>query len=57
MDAANARRAFRRVAAKAGLVAEDRTPRELQNGFVSLLSDGGMPLERISRSVGHTTRP
>nr|WP_322769405.1 tyrosine-type recombinase/integrase [Frankia sp. Cr1] len=48
------RRAFRRVAAAAGLVAKDWTPRELRHSFVSLLSDDGMPLERISRLVGHS---
>ncbi len=30
------------------------TPRELRHSFVSLLSDGGVPLEQISRLVGHS---
>jgi len=46
--------AFRRVAAAAGLVARDWTPRELRHSFVSLLSDGGVPIEQISRLVGHS---
>lgn len=41
LDAANVRRAFRTVAAKAGLTAEDWTPRELRHGLVSLLSSRG----------------
>jgi integrase len=28
--------------------------RELRHSFVSLLSDDGMPIEHISRLVGHT---
>lgn len=38
---------------KAGLVEKDRTPRELRYSFVSLLSDSGMPIEQISRLMGH----
>ncbi|MBV9161978.1 MAG: site-specific integrase [Pseudonocardiales bacterium] len=51
---ANVRREFRRVIEAAGLVAKDWTPRELRHSFVSLLSDGGMPIEQISRLVGHS---
>jgi integrase len=29
-------------------------PRELRHSFVSLLSDAGVPIERISRLVGHS---
>jgi delta 1-pyrroline-5-carboxylate dehydrogenase len=29
------------------------TPRELRHSFVSVLSDAGVPLEEISRLVGH----
>lgn len=29
-------------------------PRELRHSFVSLLSDDGMPIEQISRLVGHS---
>lgn len=54
MNAANVRRAVRRVLRAAGLKGEEWTPRELRHSFVSLLSDGGVPLEQISRLVGHT---
>jgi integrase len=53
LDAANVRRGFRRIAAAAGLPAHDWTPRELRHSFVSLLSDDGVPIEQISRLVGH----
>lgn len=53
MEARNVRRAFRRVAGKAGLNAEKWTPRELRHSFVSLLSDRGVPIEQIARLVGH----
>ena len=29
-------------------------PRELRHSFVSLLSDAGVPIEHISRLVGHS---
>jgi integrase len=48
------RRAVRRILRTAGLNAEEWTPRELRHSFVSLLSDDGVPIERISRLVGHT---
>lgn len=54
LDAANVRRAFRKVATSAGLSPKDWTPRELRHSFVSLLSDGGMAIEQISRLVGHS---
>jgi integrase len=54
LDAANVRRAFRRIAKTAGLVATDWTPRELRHSFVSLLSDDGVPMEKISLLVGHS---
>jgi integrase len=54
MNAGNVRRAVRRILRTAGLKAEEWTPRELRHSFVSLLSDGGVPIERISRLVGHT---
>jgi len=53
-DDANVRRDFRRVIQAAGLVATEWTPRELRHSFVSLLSDDGMPIEQISRLVGHS---
>jgi integrase len=53
LSAGNVRRAFRNVIAKAGLVGKDWTPREMRHSFVSVLSDSGVPLEHISRLVGH----
>ncbi len=37
----------------AGLNADEWTSRELRHSFVSLLSDSGVPIEEISRLVGH----
>lgn len=51
---ANIRLDFRRVIEAAGLVGREWTPRELRHSFVSLLSDDGMPIEQISRLVGHS---
>jgi integrase len=53
MDAANVRRDFRRVAVAAGLDDRAWSPRELRHSFVSLLSDGGVPIEQIARLIGH----
>lgn len=53
LDAHNVRRAFRKVIKAAGLEPKEWTPRELRHSFVSLLSDSGVPLEDISRLVGH----
>ncbi|MFD0541691.1 tyrosine-type recombinase/integrase [Actinomadura luteofluorescens] len=48
-------RAFRReVIAPAGLDPDAWTPRELRHSFVSLLSDSGMPLDKIALLVGHS---
>ncbi|GAA1846137.1 tyrosine-type recombinase/integrase [Actinomadura bangladeshensis] len=52
LDAANVRRGFRLITAKAG-IGEQRTPRELRHSFVSIMSDGGVPLETIADLVGH----
>jgi integrase len=52
LDAANVRRAFRRVAVAAGLDAATWTPRELRHSFVSLLSSTGLSIEDISHLVG-----
>jgi integrase len=53
-DAADVRREFRHVIKDvAGLDAVEWTPRELRHSFVSLLSDSGVPIEEISRLVGH----
>jgi len=53
-DASHIRRSFRRVVEAAGLDPAEWTPRELRHSFVSLLSDAGVPIEQISRLVGHT---
>ncbi|GAA1738052.1 MULTISPECIES: site-specific integrase [Nonomuraea] len=53
LDAHNVRRSFRAIVKKAGLDPKDWTPREMRHSFVSLLSDSGMPIEAISRLVGH----
>ncbi|MBW5481171.1 tyrosine-type recombinase/integrase [Streptomyces bambusae] len=55
LDSTNVRRAFRQAIADAeGIDAKEWTPRELRHSFVSLLSDKGVPLEEISRLVGHS---
>lgn len=56
LDPSHVRRAFRTAIAKAeGVNAAEWTPRELRHSFVSLLSDNGVPLEEISRLVGHSS--
>ncbi|MFJ8334509.1 tyrosine recombinase XerC [Streptomyces sp. NPDC094437] len=65
LDAANVRREFRKVVARAAkllpegtphvLVPEEWTTRETRTSFVSILSDRGIPLEEISRLVGHSS--
>ncbi|MFD6414995.1 tyrosine recombinase XerC [Streptomyces sp. NPDC060194] len=55
VDAANVRRDFRAITRKAGLNPE-WTPRELRHSFVSLLSDHGIPLEKIALLVGHSSQ-
>jgi integrase len=53
-DAHNVRREFRAVLTTVdGLDPAEWTPRELRHSFVSLLSDSGIPIEEISRLVGH----
>lgn len=55
LDSSHVRRAFRVALKNAeGVEAEEWTPRELRHSFVSLLSDSGVPLEEISRLVGHS---
>lgn len=55
MNAANVHRDFRRALALVpGLDPSEWTPRELRHSFVSVLSDAGVPLEEISRLVGHS---
>ncbi|MDF4250455.1 site-specific integrase [Streptomyces sp. WMMB303] len=54
LQARNVRRAFRTVLRDIpGMDPEEWTPRELRHSFVSLLSDEGVPIEEISRLVGH----
>lgn len=53
-DASHVRRSFRKVVDAAGLDPNAWTPRELRHSFVSLLSDAGVPIEQISRLVGHS---
>ena len=53
-DASHVRHSFRKVVAAARLNPNDWTPRELRHSFVSLLSDAGLPIEQISRLVGHS---
>jgi site-specific recombinase XerD len=54
LDAANVRRAFKKITNAAGL-GEDWTPRELRTSFVSLMSDSGVPVEEIARLAGHSS--
>lgn len=53
LEARNVRRDFRKVVDSAGLVGREWAPRELRHSFVSLLSDAKVPVENISRLVGH----
>jgi integrase len=54
LDAADVRRDFRTAIREAeGIDPKQWTPRELRHSFVSLLSDSGVPIEEISRLVGH----
>jgi hypothetical protein len=56
LDPSHVRRDFRAaIAGAVGVEAQDWTPRELRHSFVSLLSDNGVPLEEISRFVGHSS--
>ena len=56
LDPSHVRREFRTAIADAvGVDAQEWTPRELRHSFVSLLSDNGVPLEGISRLVGHSS--
>ncbi|MFD3572769.1 tyrosine-type recombinase/integrase [Streptomyces sp. NPDC058644] len=62
LDAANVRRDFRAIVAKAAkmpgieLKPHEWTTRETRTSFVSLLSDHGVPLETIALLVGHTSQ-
>lgn len=54
LDAANVRRALRRIVKIAGLNENEWTPRELRHSFVSIMSDSGISLEKIADLVGHS---
>ena len=54
-DASHVRHSFRTVVAVGGLDPREWTPRELRHSFVSLLSDADVPIEHISRLVGHSS--
>ena len=51
--AGNVRRSPQAVLRRAGLDADDWTPRELRHSFVSLMSSSGMRIEDIADLVGH----
>jgi len=56
LDPSHVRRDFRAAIKGAeGVDPAEWTPRELRHSFVSLLSDDGVPLEEISRLVGHSS--
>lgn len=56
LDPSHVRHDFRRAIRGAeGIEPAEWTPRELRHSFVSLLSDRGLPLEEISRLVGHSS--
>lgn len=56
LDPSHVRRDFRKAIREAtGVDPAKWPPCELRHSFVSLLSDNGIPLEEISRLVGHTS--
>jgi len=52
LDAANVRRSFKRVC-EAAKIGRDWTPRDLRHSFVSIMSDSGVPIDRIADLVSH----
>ena len=54
LDAANVRRAFKKITTSAGL-GDNWKPLELRTSFVSLMSGSGVPVEEIARLVGHSS--
>jgi integrase len=52
LAAGNVRRSFRGITRAAG-IGENWTPRELRHSFVSIMSDHGVPIEKIADLVGH----
>src|SRR5512133_1354772 len=56
MASGNVRRDFHRALALVhGIDPSEWTPRKLRHSFVSVLSDAGVPVEEISRLVGHSS--
>jgi integrase len=54
LGARSVRRMFKDICERAA-VGGDWAPRDMRHTFVSLLSDDGMAIEKISRLVGHTS--
>lgn len=54
LDAADVRRAFKKITTSAGL-GDNWKPLELRTSFVSLMSGSGVPVEEIARLVGHSS--
>ena len=52
LAAGNVRRSFRAITRAAG-IGEQWTPRELRHTFASIMSDNGVPIEKIADLVGH----
>jgi site-specific recombinase XerD len=56
LDPSHVRRDFRNAIKNVTVInPAEWTPWELRHSFVSLLSDNGLPLEEISRLVGHSS--
>jgi integrase len=53
LDAHNVRRMFQQVIKDAGIEGS-WSPRELRHTFVSIMSEGGVPVEEIARLAGHS---
>lgn len=54
LDAHNVRPTFRQVIKAAGIEGS-WSPRKLRHAFVSIMSEGGVPVEEIARLTGHPT--
>jgi integrase len=54
LDPSHVRRAFRKVC-KTAEIGINWSPRELRHTFVSIMSEQGVPVEKIARLVGHST--
>jgi integrase len=55
-DVFHGRRAFRRICVAAE-IGENWSPRELRHTFVSIMSEQGVPVEKIARLVGPSRPP